>query len=71
MNATEAALMVRDHFYGVCGALPDIGFETGNISRYDFSEWEVECNVFDMLTSTMVSYIVIISDDKVKSIRRI
>ena len=71
MNATEAALMVREHFYGVCGTLPDIGFEKVGISRYDFSEWEVECKVFDMLTSMMVSYLVVISDDEVKSIRRI
>jgi len=71
MNAAEAALTAREYFYGVCGTVPDIGFETVNITHFDFDEWEVECKVFDMLTSTMVRYRVAISDDEVESIRRI
>ena len=71
MNSTEAALLVRDHFCGVCGAVPDTGFETVDITRWDFCEWEVDCKVFDMLTSMMVSYRVVISDDKVSAVRRI
>jgi len=71
MNATEAVLLVREHFYRVPGVLPDIGFEKVGISRYDFHEWEIECKVFDILTSTMVLYKVIISDDKVSAVRRI
>ena len=71
MNATEAALLVREHFCGVCGTVPDIGFETVNIFHLDFSDWEIDCKVFDMLTSMMVSYRVVISDDKVESIRRL
>jgi hypothetical protein len=71
MNATEAAQMARDHFYGVPGMLPDLGFETINIFHLDWNEWEVECSVFSLLTSKMTKYRVIISDDKVESIRRL
>ena len=67
MNATEAALIARDHFYGVPGMHPDLGFETINIAHLDCNEWEIECLVFSMLTSKMIKYLVIISDDKVRS----
>lgn len=69
MDSTEAALMAREHFYGVPGMQPDLGFETIDISRFDFKEWEVECRVFSMLASKMVKYLVVISDDKVQSSR--
>ena len=71
MNSTEATLLVSEHLYGVPGILPDIGFETVNIFHLDFSDWEIDCKVFDMLTSRMVSYRVVISDDQVESMRRI
>jgi hypothetical protein len=71
MDATEAALMVREYLCGVPGILPDIGFETGDISRFDFKEWEIECRVFSMLASKMVGYRVVIHDDKVEAIKRI
>ena len=67
MNATEAAQMAREHFYVVTGMLPELGFETINISHLDWNEWEVECRVFSLLTSKMTKYLVIISDDKVRS----
>ena len=65
MDSTEAALMAREHFYGVPGMQPDLGFEIINISHLDWNEWEIECLVFSMLTSKMTRYLVIISDDNV------
>lgn len=70
MNATEAEQIARDHFYGVPGMLPDLGFET-DTSQFDFKEWEVECMVFSMIDSKMIKYLVIISDDKVQSSKRL
>lgn len=65
MDSTEAALMAREHFYGVPGMQQDLGFEVINISHLDWNEWEIECLVFSMLTSKMTRYLVIISDDNV------
>ena len=71
MDATEVALMAREYFYARSGMLPDIGFETIDISRFDFKEWEVKCRVFSMLSSKMVEYRVIIHDEKVESVERV
>ena len=71
MNATEAALIARDHFYGVPGMLPDLGFEIINITHLDWNEWEIECKVFSLLTSKIMKYRVIILDDKVQSIEEV
>jgi hypothetical protein len=67
MNATEAALMAREHLCRVPGMHPYLGFEVIDTSRFDFKEWEIECSVFSTLTSKMVKYLVVISDDKVQS----
>ena len=70
MDATEAALIARDHFYGVPGMHPDLGFESGNISNIiDVSI--VDCSVFSMLTSKMVEYRVLISNNKVQTIEEV
>jgi hypothetical protein len=70
MNATEAALIARDHFYGVPGMYPDIGFESASIASID-EDWYVKCRVFSLLTSKMVGYRVIIRDEKVQSIEEV
>ena len=70
MNATEAAQMAREHFYGVPGMLPDLGFESGNISNI-IDVWIVGCSVFSILTSKMVEYRVLISNNKVQFIERV
>ena len=71
MDSTEAALMAREHFYGVPGMQQDLGFEVINISHLDWNEWEIECLVFSMLTSKMVKYRVVISDNVVDSSREL
>jgi len=67
MDATEAALMAREHLYRVPGMQPYLGFEIINISHLDWNEWEIECRVFSTRTSKMVKYLVVIQDDKVRS----
>ena len=61
MNATEASLIVRDHFYGVPGMHPYIGFEIVSIASIN-EDWYVKCRVFSMLASKMIGYRVIIND---------
>jgi|LGOV01.1.fsa_nt_gb hypothetical protein len=72
MDATEAVLIAHDHFYGVPGMHPDLGFEAASIASID-EDWYVKCRVFSLLTSKMVGYLVIINDcDKeILSIERI
>ena len=67
MNATEAAQMARDHFYGVPGMLPDLGFETAAIYQVN-DTWVVDGSVFSLFTSKMVDYTVRISGNTVTSI---
>lgn len=70
MNSTEAAQMARDHFYGVPGMHPDLGFDTSRINRVD-DDLIVDCHVFSLLRSKMARYRVIISNDKVQSIEEV
>lgn len=68
MDGKEAVLMAREHLKDVVsGVLPDVGFATGDISRFDFKEWEVKCWVFSTISQKMVEYKVVIVDDKVES----
>lgn len=70
MDATGAALMAREYFLGVSGVHVDMGFETLDISRFDFKEWEVRCRVFSVISSQMVEFRVVISGDQVISVVR-
>jgi len=65
MDATQVTALVREYFDKVLlDTCPNQGFETIDISRFDFKEWEVECRVFSCTHSKMVDYKVIISDDR-------
>ena len=70
MDATEAEQMARDHFYGVPGMHPDLGFETVGVVHNN-NTWRVICRVFSLLTSKRIEYRVNISDDKVQSIEEV
>ncbi len=70
MNATEAALIARDHFYGVPGMHPDLGFEISRIHRVN-DDLIVDCRVFSLLASKRIAYRVNISDDKIQSIEEV
>ena len=71
MDANEAARVACEYFDGAPGLSIDIGFETVDISRFDFKEWEVECRVFSTATSKMVGYRVVIHDDKASFVERV
>ena len=71
MDATEAALLAREHLNDVHDINPDMGFETTDITQFDFKEWAIECRVFSASNGGMVDYLVIISDDKVQTAREI
>lgn len=71
MKSTDVVIMAREHLYGVPGLCVDLGFKVVDKHQYDVNEWRMECVVFDMLTSRMVPYKIVISGDAVKSIRRI
>lgn len=70
MDATGAALIAREYFLGVSGVHLDMGFETLDISRFDFKEWEVRCRVFSVIASRMIEFRVVISGDRVSSVVR-
>ena len=67
MNATEAALLAREHLRIVPGIFPNISFETIGIHIID-GGYQVECKVYSAIKSKPVRYVVSIRGNTVLSI---